>query len=75
MKTATFVQGDAAVAEQLIEAPVTGLAAVKQQVRLWKTRRSIMNELSALSDDILADIGITRGEIYACADKAARKSC
>ncbi len=75
MKAATMTSGDVAVAEHLIEAPATGIAALGRQFRVWKNRRAIINELSGLSDGLLADIGITRGEIYACADEAARKRC
>tara|TARA_E500000178_G_scaffold344949_1_gene394033 strand:+ start:23148 stop:23381 length:234 start_codon:yes stop_codon:yes gene_type:complete len=44
---------------------------VKQKAK--KLQKQTMNELSALSDKELKDIGISRGEIYSKAKDAANK--
>jgi len=74
MKTATATTESAVVTEQIIEAPSRGLAAFVRRAQEYKMRRTIARELGNLSDDLLADVGIQRGEIHYVAQQAARRS-
>lgn len=50
-----------------------GLSRVWTAIRQAQERRDIIEELSAKDDRLLADIGITRGQIRAVAEGAVRR--
>lgn len=73
MKTATMTPDSVVVTEQVIEAPARGLGALVRRTQEYRARRAISRELNGLSDDLLADVGIHRGEIPFVAAQAARR--
>jgi len=73
MKIATFTTDPVVVTEQLVEAPSKGLTAFVRRSQEFLKRRAIARELEGLSDGMLADIGIHRGEIHHIASQAARR--
>ena len=52
-----------ALVYNLIDGIVGVAAAVERRVTRWNKRRTAISELSRLSDHLLRDIGVARGEI------------
>lgn len=52
-----------ALAYNLIDGIVGVAAALDRRVTRWNKRRQAISELSGLSDHLLRDIGVSRGEI------------
>jgi uncharacterized protein YjiS (DUF1127 family) len=48
-----------------------GIARLWRNIRMALRRRAAIAELSALDDRMLADIGLSRGQIHAAVDSAA----
>lgn len=48
---------------QAVDAVITGSARLAGAIARWRKRRRAIAELSQLSDHMLKDIGVTRGEI------------
>ncbi len=55
-------------AYQAIDALATGAARLTSAIARWRERRRSIAELSRLSDHMLKDIGVSRGEIRAVVD-------
>ncbi len=56
------------LAYKLVDTIVGAVAVLEQRFTHWNKRRKAIAELSGLSDHILRDIGISRGEIGAAVD-------
>ena len=55
-------------AYQAVDAVITGATRLAGTLARWRERRRSVAELSRLSDHMLKDIGVSRGEIRAAVD-------
>ncbi len=53
---------------QAVDAVITGAARLTGAIARWNKRRQAVAELSQLSDHMLKDIGVARGDIRAVVD-------